>query len=1089
MCKARRCWFCESSWSYSALPQQQSILWLYFRQKKQAGAPVGSRDALPLDTLLKDAASKLATAQRTGPKRLDSLPLLYVLGDSNSAKTTSILKSGLDPELLAGQIYRDQNVVPTPVVNLWYTRQAVIVEAGEALRQDVRLWSRLVRRTRPKAYRAAFGSGAPIRAAVVCVSCERFLGAAATETSLASARATGEQLRDLSRQLGTELPVYVLFTKLDRIPNFAEFVRTLSSDEASQVLGITLPRSDASAGLYAEKATYETASAFDQLVFSLAEFRLDLLARETDGSKLGGIYEFPRELTKLRNNLNAYLVELTRPSHLSVNPYLRGFYFSGIRAQVVEQLVSTPAAVPQSAPADASATRMFSLQEMQRAATPQAPAVVAQKVAQWAFLPRIFPQVVLADKTALAGTSKTGHGRLFLRLLWGTIAGVLAIYLVLLVISYVNNSALEKQISSAAHALPTTTVASAALASTQDLASLDQLRSAIVQLENYQHDGPPLSYRWGLYHGDSLLPAARRVYFDRFRKQLLENTQASLVTALGALPAAQTPGGDYNSAYAALRAYLITTSNADKSTAEFLSPVLMQYWQSGHTVETDQQKQLARQQFDFYADELRHENPYSIAPAGSVVIHARTYLASFGGFERIYQSMVQAAAKVAPSIDFNRQFPRSAETVVEPHVVAGAFTRPGFTFMQDAIQHPDRYFNGEAWVLGDQAPPSLDRNTLTQQLASRYTSDYLAEWRSFLHNAAVVRYRNLPDAGTKLTILSGTNSPLLALIYTASHNTAVPNPQIADAFQATQALVPPESVDRYISAGNTSYVNALLSLQGSVAQVAQNPAGANDPAAATPITAAAGAAHIAAQQTAQAFRIDPQAHVDSTVLALMEAPITSAEALVRGLGPAQANAGGKSFCAAYNQVFSKYPFAPNSTLQATPAEVTALFQPGTGSLWQFYNANLKTILTQQGAQYLPAPNPPVHVTPAFVHFFNRAAALSSDFFPAGATTPTLVFVLRNIPSNGIQNVTFSVDAQKMTSADGTKQFTWNAQTAQQAQLSANGLPLQFTGTWSLFELLNKAHISRSNAESAGVPGRGFQHAGQGAGWNPAGGSL
>ncbi len=82
--------------------------------------------------------------------------------------------------------------------------------------------------------------------------------------------------------------------------------------------------------------------------------------------------------------------------------------------------------------------------------------------------------------------------------------------------------------------------------------------------------------------------------------------------------------------------------------------------------------------------------------------------------------------------------------------------------MQDAIQHPDRYFSGEAWVLGDQAPPSLDRANLTQQLAGRYVADYLSEWRSFLKQASVVRYRGLPDAGQKLQILSSPQFPAAA---------------------------------------------------------------------------------------------------------------------------------------------------------------------------------------------------------------------------------------------------------------------------------------------------------------------------------------
>ena len=36
-------------------------------------------------------------------------------------------------------------------------------------------------------------------------------------------------------------------------------------------------------------------------------------------------------------------------------------------------------------------------------------------------------------------------------------------------------------------------------------------------------------YRWGLYHGDELLEAARQIYFDRFQRLLLTNAQTNLV--------------------------------------------------------------------------------------------------------------------------------------------------------------------------------------------------------------------------------------------------------------------------------------------------------------------------------------------------------------------------------------------------------------------------------------------------------------------------------------------------------------------------------------------------------------------------------
>jgi type VI secretion system protein ImpL len=582
---------------------------------------------------------------------------------------------------------------------------------------------------------------------------------------------------------------------------------------------------------------------------------------------------------------------------------------------------------------------------------------------------------------------------------------------------------------------------------------------ALVQLEGYRQQGPPLMYRWGLYHGDQMLEAARHIYFDRFQRLLLTNTQTNLVAALNALPASGQADSDYSAGYNPLKAYLITTTNPDKSTQEFLTPVLMQYWQNGKLPDSEEQRQLAQLQFDFYANELRSGNPYTIAPAMASVNHARGYLASFGGFARIYQQMINAANKAAPSIDFNRMYPGSAAVVVEPHIVQGAFSRDGFKFMQDAILHPDRYFSGEAWVLGDQAPASLDTKTLTPQLASRYLADYQSEWRTFLKSATVVRYQNLRDAGGKLQIMSSPNTPLLQLFCTISQNTHVANPDIAKEFQPAQVLAQPDSCTvKLINDKNATYINGLMALQGAVSLATSNPSPPT-PEQLQPIASAAVSAHGAASQTAQAFDLDPQAHVDQLSLKLLLDPITSVDGLAKP-GPV----GGGPLCAALSPVLAKFPFSPTASAEASPSEISAVFQPGSGALWQFYDTTLKPLVVQQGTTYVAALNAPQKVTPAYLQFFNKAAGISSALYPAGATSPTLTFTAHILPSKGIDNMTLAVDAQRLTGSDVSKQFTWSAQSAQQAALTANygtsSLPLQFTGPWALFRLTNKGRVEQ-----------------------------
>ena len=1041
------------------------VLFFHFREKRRDAATRNMPGGTDLDTLLRDAEHRLANAQRTGPKSLDTLPLLYILGEANSAKTTAVIKSGFDPELLAGQVYRDQDVIQTPVVNIWYAHNSTFIEAGDAVRKAPPLWSKLVRKTRPRAARSAMGKEAPVRAAVVCVSCELFLGTTAADASLAAARATNQMLRDLAQQLGTEVPVYVILTKLDRIPYFTEYVRNLDNNEATQPLGMAFPRNAVSSGLYAEKAMGEVVAALDRIFFSLGEYRATLLTRETDQRNVDPVYEFPRELRKLRNNLASYLVEVARPSHLNANPYLRAFYATGVRATIVEQMVASAAAQPRSEPAGSGATRMFSVQEMQAQQQQQAPQMVSRKQAQWCFLPRIFPDQILGDRSALAGTSNSSRTHIFRRVVFASISFLLLLFVLCLTASWLHNSRLEHDIVSAANALPTTATPATVLAPADQLAQLDQLRAAIVKLEDFDQNGAPMMYRFGLYHGNSLLDAARRIYFDRFHNLMLANIQANLVSSFNALPPTPAPGTDYSATYNPLKAYLITTSNPEKSTVDFLPPVLMQYWLNGRTPDAQDQRDLAERQFEFYAAELPKADPLQISPDTLAVNRARTYLNGFGGFQRIYQSMLTAAGKVAPSIDFNKLYPGSSTTVTDGHVVAGAFTKPGYTFMQDAIAHPDRYFSGEVWVLGNQAPSSsLDRATITQQLTTQYVTDYQTEWRNFLHSAQVAGYGGLPDAATKLQLLSNPNSPLLALFFTVSQSTAVANSDIAKEFQPAQALVAPDNPYKFVGPGNTSYMNGLIALQAAVQQVASAPP-STDPQALAPIVNASTAAHSAATQAAQAFNLDPQGHVDQTVLALMQDPINNVDSMLRGHSAAAANAGAAGFCSAYNQMASKYPFNPNATAEASASDLGTLLQPGTGKLWVLYNGPVKQFLVQQGTTYVAAPDATAKVNPEYVRFFNRLAALSNGLYGPGSQG--LPFTVHIMHSTGVQSVSFQLDSQNLTGSDVSKQFTWSPATRQSAQLTANygagSLPLPASGSWAVFHLLAKGKVVQSGA--------------------------
>ncbi|HEY1493455.1 MAG TPA: ImcF-related family protein, partial [Candidatus Solibacter sp.] len=782
------------------------LVWFYLKKKKEAAGDAGGDSSAPgaeeIDALVREAEQRLAAAKLGD--RLAGLPALFLAGDTGSTKTSVMVNAGLEPELLAGLVYQDKNLVPTRTANLWFSRRTIFAEAGGKLLTDTAKWNRLIRKLQPRAS-VSQGAQAP-RAVLVCYDAETFTRPGAQEAATAAARNLRTRLGEMSQAFGINLPVYVLFTKMDRLPYFTEYVRNLTREEAGQVLGATIPMRDVRAGgVYGEEQTARLNADFERLFRSLADARPEFLARETDAAIQPGAYEFPREFRKIRPAVVQFLVDICQPSQLTVGPFLRGFYFTGVRPVVINE-VAPVAAAPQAQAGYGSAAGTTGLFQAGMAAqAPQTQPVGAmRKVPQWLFLTHLFNDVLLADRAAMgaSGSSvKTGFARRALFLA----AAVLCLLLsVAFTISFFNNRALETQARDAAVGISSAESSGQNLASLDALRKLEALRQSLETLTTYRREGEPWSYRWGLYTGDSLYPEVRRIYFDRFRQLLFLQTQSAMLENLRGLPVG-TQGPEYGPTYDALKAYLITTSNHDKSTKLFLTPVLTKWW-SGNRGPDAERLALAQKQFDFYATELKEDNPFAKENDGLAIEHARAYLKQFAGAERVYSFMLAEAGKTTPPIDYNRQFPTAAQVVTQTHVVPGAFSKGGWTFMKDAIAHADRYFNGEQWVLGDQMAGNIDRAALAQGLHDRYYSDFVKEWRTYIKSANVVRYAGLKDATTKLAQLAGNQSPLLELFALASTNTAVDDPAVAKIFQPVQAVVPPGSTDRFIAPSNQNYM-------------------------------------------------------------------------------------------------------------------------------------------------------------------------------------------------------------------------------------------------------------------------------------------
>lgn len=1049
--------------------------WYQHKIKRARAAEEGSPDSAAsddLDLLVREAARRLKQSTLGRGTNLASLPLIFLLGDSASTKTTVLIHSALDPELLAGQVYRDTEILPTSSANLWYTRQAIFVDpAGSLMGQGAR-WKRLVKLVQPGRLSAAVGRRAQApRAALVCFDCETFLRPGASETTVSAARRLSSRLQEISHVLGISIPVYVLFTKLDRVSFFTEFARQMTKDEAAEVLGATLPLRSLGVGIYADEETRRLTKAFDEIFYSLADRRTQLLPRERESNKLPAIYEFPREIRKLRTLLVQFLVDLARPSHLSTNPFLRGFYFTGVRPVVVDDvMVAVPAPAEAGEPEfDAGATRIFSGVGSQVAHAPAAVAAGSRRMPNWVFLTGFFNDVLLKDRVALAASRSSSHVSLLRRIALGAaiVAGVIC--LVGFSVSFLRNRALEAGVRDAVADLRTLQSATNQVASVVDLQRLDRLRDELVTLGDYDENGAPWSMRWGLYVGDQVYPDAKRFYFQRFRQLLFAETQNRLIEDLRSLPDKPGPNDVYETTYSELKAYLITTSNHDKSTKEFLSPVLMNHWIAKRDIDNDR-KTLANSQFDYYSTELARENPFPPTNFPGAVLQARSYLQQFAGIDRFYLGLLAKAAQNNRDLSFNEQFPESVGVIVSTHKVKGAFTRNGFAQAQEALKNPSIYLSGEEWVLGKTMASEIDPTVLRQKLSDRYNGDFVAEWRTVLQTSAVAGYRDFNDANKKLEKLTSQTSPLLELFWFISHNTAVDVPAVSEPFLPVQGVEPPGPPDKFPDAyklpSNNEYIQALAKLQSDIDALARSAAGAADPTLSNQALTTAGAAKVAAT-AAVGTRVDQKFHNENLVRLLLEEPITSAESLLARAPGDQLAGSGKAFCSQFAGLTQKFPLRSDSPQDLSIDELNAMFAPGTGQLWKFYNdAKLANFMTKQGSRYVASSAGSVKISLTFQFFFNRAAGVSDALYPGGAPPPHFSYTLKQMPSN-LEGVVLQIGNEALKSAGEQKTFVWTGAPENIQVTTKNGDVLDSvpSGPWAVFHFFSRAkQIGSGNLE-------------------------
>ncbi len=1063
-----------------------------------------------------DILLTIGSARARLPRRsFANRAVVLLVGPEGSAKTTLVTRSGGDPELLAGDPPARAYDVPasTKTANLWVMQQSVVVELTASLLTQSARWVKVVRALRAPRVAAAVGQGeAASRAAIVCVPCDLFYAGNNGQQLATLGVALRQRLAEAARELGLAIPVYVVFTKADRVPHFESWIGTFTKDELRAPLGATLPFDPATTTAnYAERLSSRLEVAMRQIVDSLASRRVDLLGRDTVLERRYGSYELPRELRKLAPTVSTFLIELCRPTQLGSSPLLRGFYFVGARPVVITDVAQAAAVRPAAAPAASDATAIFRQAMIPNASPVAAGPATSRKVPEWVFLDAFLRDVVLADTGAASVAGGGVRVQTARRVMLGTAIAASLLLLLGATTSWLGNRALTNRLADASRNVASLPIVASepgtiAFPSVEALRRLEVLRAQLDTVRGYVKDGPPLRLRFGLWQGRALIDAARPVWSEGFRRQLFATSRGAIVDSLKALPDVPSASNDYGVTYGWLKGYLITTSAPERSTSEFLAPVLLTSWQRGQETDADVTA-LARRQFEFYASELPTYNPFPAPANNAIVTQGREFLARFTGGEQIYRNMLDTANKAVPAV----KIPQAPGILTATPQVAGAFSTKGAAFMTDAFRNSDRYFQGETWVVGDAtASKGVDRDAVIAAIRAKYAEDYTRAWRGVIASAVVARPSSVKDAAGKLEVIGGNQSPILQVLRTVALNTAIDSTMRAT-FQPVHAVTPPEVVDKFVSEKNQPYQDGLLGLMGALNRVANLPLPvANDTAATQAIVQAAQLAggdvtnaRVAEKRVAQGFTLTPiAAPLAVAVERLLLEPINGAEAVLRAAGamrvptkrvvvappvsapapaPAPASGGGggggaqvslvsllnergRSICSQMRPMLAKFPFAPEAAAEASIAELSALLAPGTGELWAFHEDRLKPFLEEKDGKWVAKPAGGIELSATFVSFFARAAQVSKAFYAAGGDTPSLRWMASGVTSETTPVIMLRHGANEAiwNSRTPRNEIVWPAAGGRDAKLEATfgkekpAVVASASGEWALFRLLSQA---------------------------------
>ncbi|MDD9173527.1 type VI secretion system membrane subunit TssM [Aliivibrio sp. S2TY2] len=664
------------------------------------------------------------------------LPWYMVIGPQNSGKTTLLECSGLDFPLNQTDGHYTRDIQNSQHCEWYFANHAVLLDAaGRFFDQHENelnkpVWGRFLKALRNKRRRR------PLNGVILTIDITTLQSP--DESSIeVQARYVRERLQELRHELSSDMPIYFLLTKMDKVEGFEPFFSSLSREEMDQVFGVTFNEGE---GQQADKIKQE----FEKLILRIDAQVMSRLHDERDVMKRAELLQFPRQLSFLAERLALFSELAFTKTRYHQASHLRGLYLTSVPAPTNAQADSSTSNIGQNL---GISSRVLPTYQHQRGF----------------FIRKLLDEVIFPN-SELATLDDNYERKVKFKngAIYAASFALIIGFGSLWATSFLNNHSKQQTLLTLADNYNQQIVHLSPLApSIELLPTLDPLLKATQVYQKKDNHFP--ENMAGLQQGEKLRQAAEKAYHQQLIALLLPKVTSELEY--------QVTNNQDNREFLtpSLRAYLMLNMHEHLDT-QYLKQWMGLHWSYLYSGSATEQNALQT-----HLTNLLSIGFEPVQLNDNLVAKSRKFLRESDTSALVYQQLKQDAKemnlrdiKLSDHLGPNQNLFNHTSTIIP-----GLYTQKGYqtVFLSKGLDQVKQLID-ENWVIGLSSDLSTNEiRGLYAEVEDLYFHDYIRYWKEAVEQLQIKPSKNIDEAILQIANMTGSSQPILKLLNLIRENT------------------------------------------------------------------------------------------------------------------------------------------------------------------------------------------------------------------------------------------------------------------------------------------------------------------------------